>query len=652
MSAKKSSIKTKPLENVSRETLPKSQYKTGFVMNAEAVKIEEESRNAINASADINGDGRAQFGELYQSFRNNGLGRVDSLYNALFIVAQNNVAYDRRVKQRYKFLFRHPGGWFRKDNEHLIARGLWHFIFGLLLKIPMFVLSLSLLPSKFRSFFTRASEGFDSAVYSGNAFGVTIKKFGSALLVLAFAIFTCSYIKYDNSAVAAYEFYIDGERLGYVKSSEIYFSGLELAEESLSNKLGIKYKVPDDGSIKYKVAMVHSPEYVSELEIERAIIDSTSEKYLATGYGIYIDETLVAVSGSRMIADRIITDTLEFYNELYSGSKNANQRLSFSNSVTVAEATVPKSMIKSEDEIRKRLGLGAISEVSDLLLRDKSLDNLQLLDNGLPVIETITTDDIISNLPEDTVYYKESITDDATQGAGTGIEANDAVNEEDEVTTLALKTTATRTFNEIMPCEVEYVFDDTILEGRKIIEIAGVDGIKRATYEISYVNDEEISRELKEEVVIRAPKTKKVKVGTRKATDEDIATSPTGTFITPCEGSITSTFSGRTLFGRYEFHGALDISNNVGTPIYATDGGKVVYVGWNGTYGKCIIIDHGDGMESLYAHLNSYDVEVGEKVGQGWKIANMGVTGRVTGPHLHFEIRINGVRQDPQDYLE
>lgn len=652
MSAKKSSIKTKASKNVSRETLPKNRYKTGFVMNAEAIKIEEESRETINFVADANGDGKASFTELYESFRKNELGRIDSLYNALFIVAQNNIDYNSRVKQRYKFLFRHPSGWFRKDEERLIVRGIWHYVFGLLLKVPMFLLSLSLLPSKLGRFFTKASEGFDSAVYSGEAFGGTIKKFGSLLLVVVLALFTCSYIKYDNSAVATYEFYVDGERLGYVKDSETYFSALELAEESLSNKLGVKYKVPDDGSIKYKVAMVRSPEYVSELEIEKAIIDSTTEKYLATGYGLYIDDTLVAVSGSRMITDRIISDTLEFYNELYSGNNNAGQRLSFSNSVTVAEVTVPKNMIKTEDEIRKKLGLGTLSEVSDLLLQDKSLDNLQLLDNGLPVIETITTDDIISNLPEDTVYYKDSIADDATQGAGTGVEAEDAVSREDDITILALKTTAVRTFNEIMPCEVEYIFDDTILEGRKIVEIAGVDGIKRATYEISYVNDEEISRELKEEVIIREPKVKKVKVGTRKPTEEELETSPTGTFITPCEGTLTSTFSGRTLFGNYEFHGALDISNNVGTPIYATDGGEVVYVGLNGTYGKCIIIDHGDGIESLYAHLNSYDVELGDRVGQGWKIANMGETGRVTGPHLHFEIRVDGVKQDPQDYLE
>ncbi len=652
MPAKKSSIKPKVAKNVSRETFPKSRYKTGFVMNAEAIKIEEESRDVINANADVNGDGRTGFGELYRHFRNNELGKADSLYNALFIVAQENIAYDVKVKQRYKFLFRHPTGWFRKDEEHLIARGIWHYVFGLLLKVPMFLLSLSLLPSKIRRFFTRASEGFDSAVYSGEAFGGTIKRFGSLLLVVVFALLTCSYIKYDNSAVVTYEFYIDGEKLGYVKDSETYFSALELAEESLSNKLGVKYKVPDDGSIKYKVAMVRNPGYVSEFEIEKAIIDSTTEKYLATGYGLYIDETLVAVSGSRMITDRIISDTLEFYNELYSGTKNANQLLSFSNSVTVAEVTVPKKMIKTEDEIREKLGLGALSQVSDLLLQDKSLDNLQLLDNGLPVIETITTDDIISNLPEDTVYYKESITDDATQGAGTGVEAEDAVNQEDDIAILALKTTSIRTFNEIMPCEVEYIFDDTILEGRKIVEIAGVDGIKRATYEISYVNDEEISRELKEEVVIRASKPKRVKVGTRKPTEQELETSPTGTFIKPCEGTTTSAFSGRTLFGNYEFHGALDISNNIGTPIYATDGGEVVYVGWNGTYGKCIIIDHGDGMESLYAHLNSYDVTLGDRVGQGWKIANMGSTGRVTGPHLHFEIRVDGVKQDPQDYLE
>ncbi len=637
--------------NVSRETAHR-----GFNISVDGNCTEQ-----INADSDKSGDvnGRASYKELYNLFRSNNLSRFDSAYNALFITAQNNLSDSRKMKPRYDYLFRHPNGWFKKDSEHIASHGIWNVIMAALLIVPTVLMGLARLPSALKRGISEIGDGFDSTAKLSGAFVGAIRKYGLILLALVFSFSAYGYIAGAMSAVPSLELYVDGERVGFVKSTEVYYAGLDIAEDNLSKLLGISYKIPD-GTASYKVVNEKNPQYISDTEIASSLMKS-SEKYIATGYGLYIDDTLVAVGSSYMIMENILGETLELYNSLYSNTKKKDEIVSFANSVRIKETTVPKSVIKSKEEIRKILGLDSLSELNDLLLRDDSAEirNLTPLDVSLmlPDIETITSADISHGLPEDSVYYVDAANNDAASNSDTADESDATPGEANEIlgehdtTVLAFKTVKTKTFTEIMPCDVEYTYDSNVLEGRKIISTPGVDGIKRATYEISYVGEEEIGRTLISEDVIKKPVTKKIKIGTRPASEYDAKTSVTGTFIMPCNGTITSYFSGRTLFGAYEFHGALDICSSFGTPIHATDGGEVVFVGRNGTYGKCIIIDHGDGIESLYAHLSEYAVEVGDKVGQGWKIAEMGKTGRVTGVHLHFEIRVNGVRQDPLDYL-
>lgn len=98
-------------------------------------------------------------------------------------------------------------------------------------------------------------------------------------------------------------------------------------------------------------------------------------------------------------------------------------------------------------------------------------------------------------------------------------------------------------------------------------------------------------------------------------------------------------------------HMALDIAAPLGTALMASHGGQVIAVGWGGDYGKRVIIDHGDGLQTLYAHQSSFTVKEGDHVERGQMIGRVGSTGRSTGPHLHFEVRKNGILQDPWTYL-
>lgn len=122
---------------------------------------------------------------------------------------------------------------------------------------------------------------------------------------------------------------------------------------------------------------------------------------------------------------------------------------------------------------------------------------------------------------------------------------------------------------------------------------------------------------------------------------------------TPTEGRITSTFGHRSdpFHGRRKFHSGMDIGAPEGTPFRAMRAGTVTFAGDRGTYGKLVIVDHGNGMETRYAHAHGVDVSVGQRVGRGEVLGSVGSTGRSTGPHLHFEVRRHGKPLDPAPFI-
>lgn len=127
----------------------------------------------------------------------------------------------------------------------------------------------------------------------------------------------------------------------------------------------------------------------------------------------------------------------------------------------------------------------------------------------------------------------------------------------------------------------------------------------------------------------------------------------TGAMIWPYSGEITSPFGWRThpIFGTSRFHSGIDLGADYGDPIVAADGGVVIYADWMGGYGKAVIIDHGNGISTLYAHNSDLVVSEGQRIGRGQQVAYAGSTGYSTGPHLHFEVRQNGSPVNPMDYL-
>lgn len=117
----------------------------------------------------------------------------------------------------------------------------------------------------------------------------------------------------------------------------------------------------------------------------------------------------------------------------------------------------------------------------------------------------------------------------------------------------------------------------------------------------------------------------------------------------PVTGRITSGFGPRfhPILRRYKLHTGVDIAAPIGTPVYAAAEGVVVHAGWLGAYGNAVIIDHGGGVSTLYGHLSSISVSPGQTVSQGELIGGVGSTGLSTGPHLHFEKRLQGTPVNP-----
>ena len=197
-----------------------------------------------------------------------------------------------------------------------------------------------------------------------------------------------------------------------------------------------------------------------------------------------------------------------------------------------------------------------------------------------------------------------------------------------------------------VPYQVEYTDDSSMYQGEYKVTSPGVYGKADMTANVTYINGEETEREVVASVTLSQPVTEQQLRGTK----ERPTWYPTGSFSWPCTGILTSRFGYRSLLGS-TYHSGIDIGNSYGTSIYASDGGTVTYSGWMSGYGYLIIIDHGNGYQTYYGHNSSLVASLGQKVHKGQLIARMGSTGRSTGNHCHFGIKLNGTFVNPLNYL-
>jgi murein DD-endopeptidase MepM/ murein hydrolase activator NlpD len=207
---------------------------------------------------------------------------------------------------------------------------------------------------------------------------------------------------------------------------------------------------------------------------------------------------------------------------------------------------------------------------------------------------------------------------------------------------------------ETIAYDTEKVNDSTILKGKTKVKQSGQSGTKEVVIKATKVNGIITNEEVASSTVITQPVKEVISVGTKvvkstiTASRGSTSSVSTKGFIRPTNGLLTSNYGYRS----GGFHTGIDLANSTGTPIKASKAGTVILAGWNGSYGYCVKIDHGNGVVTLYGHNSKLLVSVGQYVNQGQTISLMGSTGNSTGPHCHFGVYVNGVVQSPWKFID
>jgi murein DD-endopeptidase MepM/ murein hydrolase activator NlpD len=177
--------------------------------------------------------------------------------------------------------------------------------------------------------------------------------------------------------------------------------------------------------------------------------------------------------------------------------------------------------------------------------------------------------------------------------------------------------------------------------------LAAVEDLKQSALTNSRETREEYLREVDSLLAQSAALAEQIRGAQRGAGTTGSGQPSAAGLIWPCDGVVVSGFGMR--WGR--MHEGIDIGCAFGTPNRAAAAGTVIHAGWLGGYGNLVVVDHGNGLSTAYAHASSILVSVGQSVSQGQTVSLVGSTGNSSGPHLHFEVRVNGVAVDPLLYL-
>lgn len=297
--------------------------------------------------------------------------------------------------------------------------------------------------------------------------------------------------------------------------------------------------------------------------------------------------------------------------------------MAFGEKVEISEAYVSKSLITSPEE------------AADQITKESEKNEIYVVQSG----DTLST---IAN--GHGLYVKDVLALNSGLTERTMLHIGDEIIITVPQPELTIMTVEQSTYEEEYFAEVEYVYNDNWYTTKSVVLQEQEAGYHEVTALITKRNGTEESREMIDEVVLKEPVKKIVEVGTQ--------TPPT--YIKPLSGGRQTSGFGRRKAptkGASTNHKAIDWATPTGTAIWASSGGTVSVAGWQSGYGYVVYINHPDGNQTRYGHLSKILVSPGQKVKQGQKIALSGNTGRSTGPHLHFELRVNGTPVNPYNYF-
>ena len=421
-----------------------------------------------------------------------------------------------------------------------------------------------------------------------------------------------------------------------------------------------------------------SDQQVAEKAAEKAV--TNAEKQF-DGYELelgnqltYISEQVFRSNAEDNAVEQIIGETAEI-NAVASSIVIGENTLVYLKNAEEAEAALEKFKLQFVSE--KELAEAALnSKTRDLLPRLKKddqrivdvriLEEAEIKEEAVQPEQVLTSDDAVKLLEKGTLEEKKHV---VQKGEVLGIiaakyllsskqlmELNNGLSEESiiqigqelnvVVTKPLLHVVVEREVykEEVIPFEIETVEDSSMMKGDTKDKQTGKNGKSGLTYKVIEQNGKQKSKKTIKEVTIEKPVKRIVMKGTKV-----VPSRGTGSFAWPASGGYVSSKMGQR-WGK--LHKGIDIARPSNFTIKAADHGVVVSAGWdNSGYGNKIIIDHQNGLRTLYAHLKSVSVSPGQKIEKGSVIGVMGSTGHSTGIHLHFEVYKNGQLQNPLNYL-
>lgn len=499
-------------------------------------------------------------------------------------------------------------------------------------------------------------------------------------------IFVPEYQKVESEGKNYFTVYLNEEYVGTVGKQVDVDKVLISARREIGSKLDSLTFL--QASIRTEGEEVVFGKTDSEKEIKQRMVDILSKDVhegLKPAYAVKIGNysvNLASLDDVREVLQAVIDTYDESGEFVVSLAKNPNRELNaLTANVLLKEEAEEKEVdfsesskagferLFSEENLQKveetdekdfddyQYGMLSINFDDSIEIVDAYLQDSQLTDLDSAIAEITATEeknDIYEVKPGDTlsgISYSTDIPIDKLVSMNPAIEDENStirIGQEIIITNpeppLSVDRVEQEYIEENYDAEIQYIDNNEWFTTEKVVRQQPSSGHRSIVAKINYLNDKEISREVIKEVVQLEAIPKIVERGTKIPPS----------YIKPVSGGrMSSGFGGRKspTKGASSNHKGIDWAVAKGTAVYASSGGKVTKAGWGSGYGYCVYIQHPDGKETRYGHLSKVLVSPGQTVRQGDKIALSGNSGISTGPHLHFEIRINGVAVNPLKYL-
>lgn len=428
--------------------------------------------------------------------------------------------------------------------------------------------------------------------------------------LIAFAValsIGLSFIVYEEGF--AYKITVDGEIVGITKNIDEVKSFIEELHKKERKKTGTDIVLNQE--IKFERVRVANKKLTDVHKIYDNLKNAMS--FSCKAAAIIVDNKFVTALKNQEEAEK----ALELLKGKYAKS---SKRVYFKEDVKIEEKYIPPKYLTNVEEALKILEQPVKKVVTYTVKENDSLWSIAR-DHDMYIEDILKLNPgLTENLKPGQVIYLSSA--------------------EPHVTVVTERQVG---YKEEIPFDTKLAKDESLYTNQSKVLVEGKKGLKEVTAVVISYNGIEVSKKIKSENVLEKPVNKIVAVGSKRLP----LTVATGSFSYPLRGTITSRFGQR--WGR--LHTGVDIAAPQGSPIYVADGGTVIFSGWESGYGYVVKIDHKNGYVTYYGHASKLLVKKGDKVAKGQKIALVGSTGHATGPHLHFEVRKNGVPVNPLTYL-